>query len=49
MLISAEAEEQYNTLNNKKFSLEIHGDKALIEWNAMGNKNIATVTIVRVI
>ena len=50
MLISAEAAEQYNTPNFiNKFSLEIHSDKALIEWNARGNKHIATVTIVRMI
>ena len=50
MMISAEAVEQYTTANFvKKFNLEIHNDKALLEWSSHGNKNIATVNIVRII
>jgi hypothetical protein len=50
MMISAEAVEQYTTANFvKKFNLEIHNDKALLEWSSHGNKNIATVNIVKII
>ena len=50
MLISAKAVELYNTPNFvKKFNLEIHGDKALLKWSIQGNKNIATLNIVKII